>query len=73
MTDAGRDAVLPEAEPEGPYPPGVLATAKAYLEQAGGDARLALVRAVAGGFATAELVSRGFARWGQPARRVRRD
>ena len=73
MTDAGRDAVLPEADPEAAYPPEVRATAKAYVEQAGGDIRIALMQAVADGFAVAALVSRGFARWGQPERRSRRD
>lgn len=73
MTDAERDAVLPEEALATRYPPEVVATAEAYLEQAGGDPRLALVEAVADGFAVAALVSRGFARWGQPARRTRPD
>ena len=71
MTDAGREAVLPEGPLQVEVAPEVLATVDAYLEQAGGDARIALVHAVVDGFAVAGLVSRGFALWGQPQRRAR--
>lgn len=69
--DAGREVVLPKEPPQAEAAPEVLATVDAYLEQAGGDARIALVHAVVDGLAVAGLVSRGFARWGQLPRRAR--
>lgn len=46
--------------------PEVEAIAQAYVEMAQGNVRLALSVSVADRIATARLVSRGFARWGQP-------
>ncbi len=45
--------------------------AEVYLSQADGDAVAALLQAIAAGRAISGLVSRGFARWGQPERRAR--
>ena len=45
------------------------AIAEAYVEMARGNVRLALSVSVADRIAATKLVSRGFARWGQPTPR----
>lgn len=49
--------------------PDIEAIAQAYVELAQGNVRLALCVSVADRIAASRLVSRGFARWGQPAPR----
>jgi hypothetical protein len=51
--------------------PRVAGAVRSYLRLAGGDARQALALAVRDGIGTAALVSRGYARWGEPEKNAR--
>jgi hypothetical protein len=69
MTDAGHEPALPGGRVEtGDHE--LREIAEAYLNLAHGDPLAALLQAVADGRAVSALVSRGFARWGHPERRV---
>jgi hypothetical protein len=69
MSDAGREPALPIGRVEtGDRELDQLV--EAYLSQAAGDPVAALLQAVADGRAVSALVSRGFARWGQPESRM---
>lgn len=63
------DEQLPVLAGASELDPEVEALAEAYVELAAGNVRLALAVSVADRLETARLVSRGFARWGRPARR----
>jgi hypothetical protein len=52
---------------------GVASAVRSYLRLAGGDSRQALALAVRDGIGTAALVSRGYARWGEPERQTRNN
>jgi hypothetical protein len=69
MSDAGHEPVLPIGRVEtGDHELNQIA--EAYLSQADGDAIAALLQAIVDGRAVSALVSRGFARWGQPESRT---
>lgn len=69
MVDAGHERALREEDTAiERQDPGVATAVQSYLKLAGGDTRQALALAVRDGIGTAALVSRGFARWGEPAR-----
>jgi hypothetical protein len=69
MTNAGHEPALPIGKVEtGDHELDQIA--EAYLSQAEGDPVVALLQAIADGRAVSALVSRGFARWGQPEGRV---
>ena len=69
MSDAGQEPALPIGRVEtGDHELDQIA--EAYLSQADGDAVAALLQAIADGRAVSALVSRGFARWGQPELRT---
>ena len=70
MSTAGQDRAARRAGPRRSASDEAETVAQAYIAEAGGDARAALVEAVKDGFAVAKLVSRGFARWGPPDRGV---
>ena len=68
MRDAGHEPALPIGRVEtGDHELDQIAGA--YLSQADGDVRAALLQAIADGRAVSAVVSRGFARWGQPESR----
>jgi hypothetical protein len=68
MSDAGREPALPIRRVEtGDHELDEIV--EAYLSQAEGDPVAALLQAITDGRALSGLVSRGFARWGQPERR----
>jgi hypothetical protein len=69
MSDAGHEPALPIGKVEAGDDE-LDQIAEVYLSQANGDARTALLRAIADGRAVSALVSRGFARWGEPEQRV---
>ena len=72
MVVAGRGEALGDEETAlERQDPGVAGAVRSYLKLAGGDARQALALAVRDGIGTAALVSRGFARWGEPERNAR--
>ena len=71
MSDAGHEPALPVGKVE-TGDRELDQIAEVYLSQADGDAFAALLRAIADGRAVSGLVSRGFARWGQPEQRVDR-
>jgi hypothetical protein len=69
MTELGRQSGRSEPEPKRDQEGEVAAAMEEYLKLAHGDVRLALAVSVADGIAVSRLVSTGFARWRQPARR----
>jgi hypothetical protein len=69
MSDAGHETALPIGRVE-TGDRELDQIAQAYLSQADGDAVAALLQAIADGRAVSALVSRGFARLGQPEHRV---
>ena len=68
MLGANAELVAAKNDP-GEVDPDIEAIADAYVELAQGNVRLALCVSVADRIAAARLVSRGFARWGQPTPR----
>jgi hypothetical protein len=66
MGDAGRGEVMSEASRPMEVRSEAEEVAEAYVRQARGDLRLALLDSVRDGMAVSALVSRGYARWGRP-------
>lgn len=73
MVGAGRGRALREDESAiERQNPAVAAAVQAYLSLASGDTRQALALAVKDAIDASQLVSRGFARWGEPTRSDRK-
>lgn len=70
MSEAGDGRAWSEPDPAFENDPDVVAVAAAYVELSAGDLRRALLEAVADGLSASRSVSRGFVRWGRPARRT---
>ncbi|MBM0206115.1 hypothetical protein JNW90_26175 [Micromonospora sp. STR1s_5] len=72
MVVAGRGEALPESEGTAieRQRPEVELAVQAYLKLGNGDPRQALALAVQDAISASQLVSRGFARWGQPDART---
>lgn len=70
MGEAMNGKAVPAGQPRSEPSREACEAATAYLDQAGGDPRRALHLAVQDGIVAAAMVSTGYARWGQPARRT---